>query len=86
MSRAAVNACVTTYPPDVSSFVNAMRKEVKERCGSWKEFAALYGMTKTAVYERMVDPDRFTVGQLREARHVLGMDKTEFLRLVGTLL
>lgn len=88
MSRAAVNANVTHFPDAeaVEGFKEALRGEVRKRCGSVFAFSEVYGMTTPAVYERIHDPDKWTLGQLREARHVLGMDKEQFLQMVGTLI
>jgi hypothetical protein len=84
MSRARVNACVAH--PVRTEFGAMLRGLVQERFRTMRDFCEAYGMTAPAVNDRLDDPDKFTVGQLREARYVLGMSAEEMARMVRCLL
>lgn len=88
MSRASTNANVIHRPESgaVEAFRDAIHGAVKRRCGSVAAFADMYGMTAPAIYDRLKDPDRFTMGQIREARMVLGLTKAEMVEMVRCLL
>lgn len=79
MSRAAINANVTTRcERDIGGI---LRKSIKAVMPMY-EFCAKYNLTNNAVIDRLNDPDKFTLGQLRELRVILGMTKEEFVDLV----
>ena len=79
MSRAAINANVTTKSE--RNIGADLKHAIKNRMG-FVEFCDLYDMTPNAVYDRIANPDKFTLGQLREMRVLLGMTKDEMVALV----
>ncbi len=84
MSRARVNENVTQRVE--TDFGERMKQTIKERCRTVTDFCCAYGMTPPAVYDRLADPDKFTLGQLREARLVLGLTKAEMVEMVRCML
>ena len=80
MSRAAVNANVrVAQEGDLGALL-------RNRIVNMAEFCEEYGMTNTAVYRRLNDPDMWTVGQLRQLRATLGLSKEELLDIVRVAL
>ena len=79
MSRAAINANVSS---NADRNIGAdLRRCIKKKM-PMLEFCERYNMTCPAVNDRLNDPDKFTLGQIREMRIVLGMTKDEVMELV----
>ena len=85
MSRASVNACVKSVV-DGSAFSVLLKEKIRAVHGTMEIGCEEYGMTVAAVYDRLKDPDRWTVGQLRELRLNLGMSKQDFVAALRPLL
>ena len=88
MPRAPINANVT-HPADrkaVREFWLRVKEAAAVQHGTMLAFIDDFGMTAPAVYDRLNDPDRFTVGELRELRHTLGMNKAELIEWLRPLL
>ena len=88
MLRASINANVRHFvEADVTDgFVERIKARRKARFKAMEDFADVYGTTVTSFYDRLNDPDRFTVGELRELRHTLGMNKAELIEWLRPLL
>jgi len=88
MSRAAINSNVKHLVDDEVSVAVAeqIKARRKARYDTMDDFCLDYGITVTAFYDRLNDPDRFTVGELRELRHTLGMNKAELVEWLRPLL
>ena len=88
MSRASINANVKHFvDAEVSKgFSDRIKARRKERYEAMDDFYFDFGISTPAVYDRLNDPDRFTVGELREIRHTLGMNKAELIEWLRPLL
>jgi hypothetical protein len=88
MSRGSINANVR-HPADARAareFSFRVQEIAADRHGFMLDFIRDFGMSAPAVYERLRDPDKWTVGQLRELRMTLGMNKADFLAALRPLL
>lgn len=88
MPRGGMNDCVLEPLDDAR--VDAFQGELlRLRTGSDKTVEGLceeFGMSPPAFYNRLRDPDRFTLGQLRRLREVLGARKADVIHLIRPLL
>lgn len=88
MSRAAINANVRhkAPAPAVATFRKRLKAGLYAAYESLTESYGAFGMTDTAMYRRMHDPDRFTIGELRELRHMMGIPPEQMAEWLTDLL
>lgn len=88
MPRGGMNDCVLN--PLSFEAVAVFKAQVQTaRKGAWQTMDAMcdeFGMTASAFYDRLNDPDRFSIGQLRRLREVLGVTKEDFIRMIRPLV
>lgn len=88
MPRGVTNA-VVSQPLDrktVREFGFRLKEAATVQCGTMLAFIDDYGMSAPAVYDRLADPDRWTIGQLRELKRALGISKAELIEILRPLL
>lgn len=88
MSRASVNANVK-HPLDrkaAREFGFRVQEAATVQHGTMLAFIDEFGVSAPTMYNRLADPDHFTVGELRELRHTLGMNKAELVEWLRPLL
>ena len=88
MPRARINANVKHLVDRKAAreFSFRVQNAATAQHGTMLAFVEDYGMTAPAVYDRLADPDKWTVGQLREIRHTLGLNKAEMIEWLRPLL
>lgn len=88
MGSAKLNSGVTNQvgPAVKREFRYRVEHAAYIACGTMLDFFMKMGMSSPPMYRRLSDPDRFTVGELREMRNVLQMNKADFIEMLRPLL